>query len=100
VDFPPIKGVRRRADVVFTRQRVAVFVDGCFWHSCPIHATQPKRNIEFWRTKLDTNRKRDADTDATLRAADWLVVRIWEHEDAVTAADRVEEALVEVRNAV
>jgi len=80
VDTAPLPGVRRRADVVFTRARVAVFVDGCFWHSCPLHATSPKANAVWWRTKLDTTVRRDRDTDTALSEAGWLVVRVWEHE--------------------
>jgi len=78
--------------VVFTRARVAVFVDGCFWHSCPLHATSPKANAAWWRTKLDTTVQRDRDTDASLVEAGWLVVRVWEHEPPTEAADRVANA--------
>ncbi len=90
VDVAPIMGLRRRADVVFTRQRLAVFVDGCFWHGCPEHATWPKHNAAWWREKLERNRQRDRETDRQLRAAGWRVVRVWEHEDPVVAADRVQ----------
>ncbi|CAL9530602.1 hypothetical protein SUDANB37_04050 [Streptomyces sp. enrichment culture] len=92
----PLKGVRREADLVFGPARVAVFVDGCFWHGCPQHATWPKRNAEFWRTKIEGNRARDRDTDAKLAAAGWLAVRVWEHEDPDEAAERV-RGLVEAR---
>ena len=85
----PIPGLRRESDVVNARLRLAVFVDGCFWHGCPDHATWPKANAEFWREKIEGNRARDRDTDAKLRDAGWTVVRIWEHEDPVEAADRV-----------
>ncbi|MEU8003160.1 very short patch repair endonuclease [Catellatospora sp. NPDC049111] len=85
----PLPGVRREADVIFTRARVAVFVDGCFWHGCPEHATWPKNNEEFWRTKIEGNRTRDADTDSKLAAAGWLSVRVWEHEQVADAAARV-----------
>lgn len=84
---------RRRADVVFTRPKVAVFVDGCFWHRCPDHATFPKSNGRWWATKLAGNVERDRDTDDRLEEAGWSVVRIWEHEDPATAADLVEAAL-------
>lgn len=84
---------RRRADVVFTRAKVAVFVDGCFWHSCPEHATSPKANQEWWAAKLAGNVARDRDTDERLTLAGWRVVRLWEHEAAVAAADRVEAVL-------
>jgi DNA mismatch endonuclease (patch repair protein) len=85
--------LRRRADVVFPRRRVAVFVDGCFWHGCPEHATSPKHNAEWWKEKLAANVRRDRDTDRRLSEAGWLVFRIWEHEDPRTAADRIERAL-------
>lgn len=94
----PVKGVRREADIVFGPARVAVFVDGCFWHGCPVHATWPKSNAEFWRTKIEGNRRRDLDTDARLAEAGWLAVRIWEHERADEAAVRV-LALVASRRA-
>lgn len=84
-----LPGVRREADVVFGPARVAVFVDGCFWHSCPTHGSSAKANAKFWRNKLKTNRERDADTDARLRAAGWLPLRVWEHESPATAADRI-----------
>src|SRR5689334_18622718 len=67
----PLKGVRREADIVFMSARVAVFVDGCFWHGCPDHATWPRNNAEFWRAKIETNKRRDADTDARFEAAGW-----------------------------
>ncbi|MGP3686311.1 very short patch repair endonuclease [Streptomyces sp. IBSNAI002] len=85
----PVKGVRREADIVFGPARVAVFVDGCFWHGCPVHATWPKNNAEFWRAKIEGNRRRDLDTDARLVEAGWLAVRVWEHEGAEEAAVRV-----------
>ena len=93
VDRAPIAGMRRRADLVFPRRHVAVYVDGCFWHRCPLHATAPKNNAEWWDTKLAANVRRDRDTDARLTEAGWTVVRVWEHEDATTAADRVQRSL-------
>src|ERR1700733_5022857 len=69
VDYPPIPGLRRRADIVFTRARVAIFVDGCFWHGCPRHATWPTSNHEFWTEKIETNRQRDRDTNRRLTDA-------------------------------
>ncbi|MFG2295351.1 very short patch repair endonuclease [Streptomyces sp. NPDC048603] len=95
----PMKGVRREADIVFGPVKVAVFVDGCFWHGCPEHATWPRNNAEFWRTKIEGNRRRDVDTDVRLAEAGWLPVRIWEHEDATVAAERVIEAVAERREA-
>ena len=81
---------RTRPDIVFTRAKVAVFVDGCFWHRCPEHKSFPKTNAEWWRRKLDTNVERDHRTDAALTKAGWIVIRIWEHEEPIKAADRVE----------
>jgi DNA mismatch endonuclease (patch repair protein) len=91
VDRAPVRGVRSRADVVLGPARVAVYVDGCFWHSCPEHGTSPKANAEWWESKLQRNRERDAETDRLLREHGWEVVRIWEHEDPTEAADRVEQ---------
>ncbi|GAB2699944.1 very short patch repair endonuclease [Nocardia thraciensis] len=93
VDRPPLRGLRRRADLVFPRRKVAVYVDGCFWHCCPEHATYPKNNAEWWSEKLAGNVRRDRDTDTRLSGAGWLVVRVWEHEAAADAADRVQAAL-------
>jgi len=93
VDKAPLPGMRRRADLVFPRHRVAVYVDGCFWHSCPQHATFPKNNAEWWAAKLAANVQRDRDTDERLQTAGWTVVRVWEHEDPITAATRVEAVL-------
>ncbi|NKS72039.1 DNA mismatch endonuclease Vsr [Rhodococcus hoagii] len=93
VDRAPLRGLRRRADLVFPRRRVAVYVDGCFWHSCPQHATSPKNNAQWWADKLAANVVRDRDTDTRLADAGWTVVRIWEHEDPTEAADRVQAAL-------
>lgn len=78
---------------MFTRAKVAVFVDGCFWHGCPAHRTHPKRNAAFWSDKIDRNRFRDAETDRLLRLAGWRSVRVWEHESVGEAADRVADAV-------
>lgn len=87
----PLPGVRRVADVVFGPSRVAVFVDGCFWHGCPEHATWPRSNAEFWRNKIEGNRRRDADTNKRLTEAGWAAQRIWEHEDPAAAARRIQD---------
>ena len=90
----PLPGMpRRRADILFSRSKVAVFVDGCFWHSCPEHATHPVNNGAWWATKLRRNVERDRDTDSHLAELGWTSVRVWEHEDVIQAADRVEAAL-------
>lgn len=93
VDRAPLPGLRRRADLVFPRRRVAIYVDGCFWHRCPQHATDPRRNGEWWADKLAGNVARDRATDSALGEAGWRVIRIWEHEDAVEAAIRVQVEL-------
>lgn len=92
VDFKAV-GRRRRVDIAFTRAKVAVFVDGCFWHRCPLHGSLPKANHAWWRQKLEANERRDRDTDRELIEAHWLIIRVWEHEDPMEAADRVEAAV-------
>lgn len=82
----PIRGVRRTADMIFRSRRIAVFIDGCFWHGCPEHYVPPGTNRDYWRQKVAGNRERDADTDALLAARGWSVLRIWEHEDPAAAA--------------
>lgn len=90
----PVPGNRRRSiDIAFTRARVAVFVDGCFWHGCPEHGTQPRANSDWWTAKLAANHTRDEDTDRLLREAGWHVVRIWEHESVEDAVAAVRAAL-------
>jgi DNA mismatch endonuclease (patch repair protein) len=93
VDVSPLKGIRRRADLVFASSRVAVFVDGCFWHGCPEHATWPKANAEFWRKKISTNKLRDADTNEVLTDAGWVVLRFWEHDDPDRCARMIANAV-------
>ncbi|GAA3484329.1 very short patch repair endonuclease [Streptomyces yanii] len=80
---------RRTIDIAFTRSKVAVMIDGCFWHGCPEHATQPKANSEWWRKKLDRNIARDLETTEHLTAAGWTVLRFWEHAPAVGVAEQV-----------
>jgi DNA mismatch endonuclease, patch repair protein len=87
VHFKPLAEIRREADIAFPKERVAVFVDGCFWHSCPLHGTLPRTNRAWWDLKLRSNRARDADTDARLLASGWESVRFWEHENAADAAN-------------
>ncbi|GHF45040.1 hypothetical protein GCM10010218_28170 [Streptomyces mashuensis] len=83
----PVPGMPRRTiDIAFPGVRVAVFLDGCFWHGCPQHATSPKANAEWWRQKLDRNMTRDRETTERLTEAGWTVLRFWEHEDPVTVA--------------
>lgn len=80
VDRPLPFDRRRRADLVFSTERVAIFVDGCFWHGCPEHYVPPKANAAFWRNKVEVNRARDRDTDRRMADLGWQVIRIWEHE--------------------
>ena len=87
---PLLSKPRRVPDIVFPRRKVAVFVDGCFWHGCPQHASWPKSNAQFWRDKIETNMARDADTDRRLHELGWRVVRVWAHEAADEAAKRIE----------
>jgi DNA mismatch endonuclease (patch repair protein) len=84
---------RCRPDIVFLGPRIAVFVDGCFWHSCPQHATEPKRNEAWWAAKLAANVERDRTYEAALIAAGWSVMRFWEHEDLTSMADQIEAAV-------
>lgn len=80
-----------RPDVVFTRVKIAVFVDGCFWHSCPQHAVTPKNNRDWWVAKLQRNTERDREKDDALRLLGWSVVRVWEHEEPLQAAKRIQD---------
>lgn len=80
-------------DIVFSRQRVAVFVDGCFWHHCPEHGVMPKNNREWWAEKLAKTRERDDRKDGDLRAMGWAPVHVWEHESVEEMVSTVEEAL-------
>lgn len=90
----PVPGMsRRRADLMFTGPKVAVFVDGCFWHACPEHSSIPRSNREWWVNKLETNTARDRQTDAHLEGLGWRVLRFWEHEDPCAAVDEVEQAV-------
>jgi DNA mismatch endonuclease (patch repair protein) len=84
-------GLPGRPDVVFTRVRLAVFVDGCFWHMCPQHVVMPKNNAAWWREKLLRNVERDREADAVLAGMGWEVLHAWEHEDPIAVADRIEE---------
>ncbi|MEU5886837.1 very short patch repair endonuclease [Streptomyces sp. NPDC047461] len=98
VGVRPLPAVRRTADLVFIRAKVAVFLDGCFWHGCPTHHTVAKRNAAFWAEKVARNRARDEDTNRRLQEAGWVAVRVWEHEDPREAAEKVRR-VVEARRA-
>lgn len=92
VSVRPLPKVRRTADLVFTRAHLAVFLDGCFWHGCPEHHTLSQTNTKYWVDKLESNRRRDRQTDEWLNEAGWEVLRVWEHENPYDAALRVREA--------
>jgi len=100
VDYPIAVPTRRpaRPDIAFTPVRVAVFVDGCFWHQCPDHGTAPASNREYWLPKLRMNVARDRRVDLLLAEADWTVVRVWEHEPPTEAAARVAACVRAIRN--
>jgi DNA mismatch endonuclease (patch repair protein) len=85
----PIAGFRRKADILFRDKKIAVFIDGCFWHGCPIHGTWPKENADFWRQKILKNQDRDRDTNIKLVEAGWKVIRVWEHEEMNDVAQRI-----------
>jgi DNA mismatch endonuclease (patch repair protein) len=87
------RGVRRTADIVFGPAKVAVFVDGCFWHRCPVHGTSPKANSDYWLPKLERNVQRDRETDDLLRTSGWLSIRVWEHEDLESAAIHIADVV-------
>lgn len=89
----PEAALNRTADIVFTRQRIAVFIDGCYWHACPDHRTVARANASYWSEKLARNVARDADTTERLRAAGWTVLRFWEHEDPEAVAKAVATAV-------
>ena len=96
VDYEVLRKPRRVADVAFAGRKIAVFVDGCFWHGCPEHATWPKQNAEFWREKIEANRRRDADTNDRLRSLGWTVLRFWSHESPAEAAKAVARVVAKV----
>lgn len=90
----PLVGLRCRADVVFPREKIAIFVDGCFWHSCPLHGNVPNDKGGYWTAKLERNVERDQRNNRALEEAGWLVLRFWEHDDPVAAATQVRAVLI------
>lgn len=94
VDVAPVVGVRRRADIVFPRERVAILIDGCFWHGCPEHGpTKFGTNSSYWVGKIADNRERDLDTTRQFEEAGWRVMRFWSHTDAADIAAEVRTAV-------
>lgn len=96
----PVPTLRRTADVVFGPARVAVFVDGCFWHGCPTHRKAPRANADYWADKIRMNQNRDRQTDKQLADAGWEVIRVWEHEDIASAVLRITNAVRERRKSL
>ena len=92
-NYRPIKGSRCEVDVAFTRWRVAVLLDGCFWHGCPQHATRPATNRDWWAAKLDANIARDQRTNKMLSDAGWTVLRFWEHEPTAEVVARIQNVI-------
>ncbi|WP_272951833.1 very short patch repair endonuclease [Streptomyces xinghaiensis] len=95
----PLPELRRTADMVFRPAKVAVFVDGCYWHGCPQHYVPPKTNPGYWSSKVARNRDRDRDTDERLAENGWLVLRFWEHESADDCAAKIISAVTSRRHA-
>jgi len=95
VDVSPVPGLRSRVDFAFSAERIAVYVDGCFWHGCPKHATWPKANAEWWREKLTANQRRDVAATRALESAGWRVLRFWAHEQADASAEIIGKAIRE-----
>ncbi|MFE2580189.1 very short patch repair endonuclease [Streptomyces sp. NPDC059378] len=93
----PLADLRRTADMVFRPTKVAVFIDGCYWHGCPEHYVSPKTNPGYWSDKVARNMARDRDTDERLRAAGWLVLRFWEHESAEESSQVIRQAVISRR---
>lgn len=93
VDHRLEPSLRVRGDLVFTRRKVVVFVDGCFWHGCPEHSTVPKTNAAWWREKIAANQARDERNTLALEALGWTVIRVWEHVPVDMAVDRVRAAV-------
>ncbi len=93
VSARPQPELARTADLVLRKTRIAVFVDGCYWHGCPDHHTKPATNVQYWANKIARNIERDSETTAYLQQAGWTVLRFWEHEDPEAVADRVQEAV-------
>lgn len=98
VDHRVASQTRSRVDVAFTKQRIAVFIDGCFWHSCPEHLHLPRANADYWIPKLARNVERDAEVSTVLRDLGWTVLRFWEHEPARQVADRIIAAVEKARS--
>lgn len=95
VDFAPLPGLRSRADIVFTKKRIAVYLDGCFWHGCPEHGSSPSANADYWLPKLARNRERDLAVTHVLESAGWTVLRFWEHESVDSVVTTITRAVTQ-----
>lgn len=94
VAIRPLPSLRRKADIIFTKAKIAVFIDGCFWHGCPEHGNRHwQHNVEYWPDKIARNRARDTETTELLTAAGWRVLRFWEHQDPDSVAVAVVDAV-------
>jgi DNA mismatch endonuclease (patch repair protein) len=97
VDVRPDRSIRRKADIVFPRQKVAIFIDGCFWHGCPADFVLPKTNQDYWTKKIGGNLARDLATTAALEGAGWKVLRFWSHEDPAVVANQIAADLQDLK---
>ena len=100
VNIRPLPTLRRTADVVFPRVKIAVFIDGCFWHACPIHYVEPKVHIDYWRPKIDRNHTRDVETTCLREQAGWTVMRFWGHQLSEEVAGEIAAAVRAARMAM
>ncbi len=98
VDYRAVPPAGTHVDIAFTNRKVAIFIDGCFWHQCPVHGTSPKTHSDYWLPKLARNVERDRSDTAALEAAGWEVVRCWEHEDVVEVIERIAETVGPTRS--
>lgn len=98
VDFRALPPHRLRVDIAFTRSKIAVMIDGCFWHSCPVHATIPKSNAAYWGPKLRRNVERDIENNRLLADAGWIVLRYWEHEPASSVVKQIVTTVAAIRD--
>lgn len=98
VNARPEADIRRTADIVFRSSKVAVFIDGCYWHGCPVHFKPPGTNVTYWREKIARNRARDLDTRIRLESRGWRVLRVWEHDDPAAAAQQIGDVVTQRRS--
>lgn len=97
VHLRPLPALRRTADIVFTRRKIAVFIDGCFWHACPDHFVMPRANADYWEPKIARNQRRDREIDEALTVEGWTVLRFWEHQPPGEVADAIERSVADAK---